>query len=185
MSEDRPWPPNYADPIRLRIRLPTQAHPAPATPAELKARPGTFHHPTQGKLVEILRRIGYGPSSPSKPALPLARSHPSAASEAAPTRVLAASWEPSVLLPSNHSRPGVDGEQPRQEGPLGDFHQASTRNPEPAARMLGLDRNVFSDMLHEFKQFHGLRPGDNVTFEDDGSIYFNGGYVGNLLEHGN
>jgi hypothetical protein len=51
---------------------------------------------------------------------------------------------------------------------------ASTNNPRFAAKMLGYDKNTFSDMLHEFKPANGLRPADNVTFHDDGSVEFNG-----------
>jgi hypothetical protein len=51
---------------------------------------------------------------------------------------------------------------------------ASTNNPRFAAKMLGYDKNTFSDMLHEFKPANGLRPADNVIFHDDGIVEFNG-----------
>jgi hypothetical protein len=51
---------------------------------------------------------------------------------------------------------------------------ASTNNPRYAAKMLGYDQNTFSDMLHQFKPRNGLGPADNVLFNDDGSVEFNG-----------
>jgi RHS repeat-associated protein len=57
---------------------------------------------------------------------------------------------------------------------------ASTNNPDYAAKVLGYDRNTFSDMLHEFKPYYSLRPGDNVTFYDNGDVYFGGQLIGNI-----
>ncbi|WP_157056302.1 hypothetical protein [Candidatus Burkholderia verschuerenii] len=50
---------------------------------------------------------------------------------------------------------------------------ASTNNPRQAAKMLGYDKNTFSDMLHQFKPQNGLGPADNVIFHEDGSVEFN------------
>ncbi|MGF6305362.1 hypothetical protein OKW42_008715 [Paraburkholderia sp. WC7.3d] len=51
---------------------------------------------------------------------------------------------------------------------------ASTNNPRYAAKMLGYDKNTFSDMLHIFKPANGLGPADNVIFHDDGSVEHRG-----------
>ena len=57
---------------------------------------------------------------------------------------------------------------------------ASTTSPRYAARMLGYDYNTFSDMIHDFKDFHGISPNGNLTWHDDGSTYYNGSYVDNF-----
>ena len=57
---------------------------------------------------------------------------------------------------------------------------ASTTSPRYAARMLGYDYNTFSDMIHDFKDFHGISPNGNLTWYDDGSTYYNGSYVDNF-----
>jgi hypothetical protein len=51
---------------------------------------------------------------------------------------------------------------------------ASTNSPKFAAKMLGYDQKTFGSMLHKLKPGNGLRPSDNVTFHDDGSVEFNG-----------
>lgn len=60
--------------------------------------------------------------------------------------------------------------------PYGDAEElaATTNSPRYAAKMLGYDKNTFSDMLHVFKPANGLGPADNVIFHDDGSVEFNG-----------
>jgi RHS repeat-associated protein len=57
---------------------------------------------------------------------------------------------------------------------------ASTVNPGYAAKMLGYDQFTFSEMLHQFKPYYGLGPADNVTFHDNGDVYFRGDLVGNI-----
>ncbi len=46
--------------------------------------------------------------------------------------------------------------------------------------MLDYDRNAFGEMIHKFKPFYGLAPGDNVVFHDDGDVFFRGMYIGNI-----
>ncbi len=60
--------------------------------------------------------------------------------------------------------------------PDGDAEElaATTNSPRYAAKMLGYDKNTFSDMLHVFKPANGLGPADNVIFHDDGNVEFNG-----------
>jgi hypothetical protein len=85
---------------------------------------------------------------------------------------LIAGW-PSGLA---HDRP-----EPKQSKPLPELElAASTMNPKYAARMLGYDLNVFKKMLHLFKPENGLNPNDNVQFYDNGDIFFQGQYVGNI-----
>jgi hypothetical protein len=57
---------------------------------------------------------------------------------------------------------------------------ASTMNPKYAARMLGYDMNTFGGMIHRFKPEHSLRPNDNLQFYDNGDVFFQGQYVGNI-----
>lgn len=51
---------------------------------------------------------------------------------------------------------------------------ASTNNPRYGAKMLDYDDTTFSDMIHAIKPQNGLRPSDNLTFYDDGSVAFRG-----------
>ena len=57
---------------------------------------------------------------------------------------------------------------------------ASTKNPDYAARMLGYDRNTFRKMIHTFKDGLSIPPDGDLTWEDDGSVYYEGEYVGNI-----
>jgi len=77
----------------------------------------------------------------------------------------------------------VGDPKPSKPSPLLEL-AASTMNPRYAARMLGYDFNTFGDMLHAFKDFYRLRPDNNVRFYDNGDVFFQGQYVGNIHEFG-
>ncbi|MGF6738739.1 hypothetical protein [Paraburkholderia atlantica] len=57
---------------------------------------------------------------------------------------------------------------------------ASTNNPRYAAKMLGYQQNMFSDMLHAMKQYNKLRGDNNVIWHDDGDVEFNGVIIDNM-----
>ncbi len=59
------WPPNYADPIVLRLRFVPRPQPHPVVPAQLTAREGTFHHPSTAEAIATLRRVGVLPPQPA------------------------------------------------------------------------------------------------------------------------
>lgn len=73
---------------------------------------------------------------------------------------------PSDAQPFEYAEEAVSGETEELA--------ASTNSPKFAAKMLGYDQNTFSTMLHQFKPRNGLGPADNVIFNDDGSVEFNG-----------
>jgi hypothetical protein len=73
--------------------------------------------------------------------------------------------------------------KPSKPSPLLELAE-STMNPRYAARMLGYDLNTFGDMIHAFKDFYRLRPDNNVRFYDNGDVFFQGQYVGNIHEFG-
>src|SRR6185437_6126487 len=59
------WPPNYGDPIVLRLRFVPRPRPRPVVPADLTSRPGTFHSPSTAEAIETLRRVGVLPPEPA------------------------------------------------------------------------------------------------------------------------
>jgi hypothetical protein len=73
--------------------------------------------------------------------------------------------------------------KPSKPSPLLELAE-STMNPRYPARMLGYDLNTFGDMIHAFKDFYRLRPDNNVRFYDNGDVFFQGQYVGNIHEFG-
>ena len=57
---------------------------------------------------------------------------------------------------------------------------ASTTIPDHAARILGYDRIIFGGMIHRFKRFYGLAPNDNLVFDGDGGVSFEGAFIGSI-----
>ena len=58
-----------------------------------------------------------------------------------------------------------------------------TRNFRYACRVLSLDIDAASEILHQLKHAAGLGGADNCTFETEtGDVYFNGEHIGNLVE---
>jgi hypothetical protein len=56
-----------------------------------------------------------------------------------------------------------------------------TKDFNHACRVLRLDPNEASDILHDAKYKAGLSGGDNCHFDlDNGDIFFNGEWIGNL-----
>jgi uncharacterized Zn-binding protein involved in type VI secretion len=55
-----------------------------------------------------------------------------------------------------------------------------TSNPDYAARMLGYDRNTFGDMIHVMKKENQLGGADNVLWDDEGNVYYQGEWIDNM-----
>jgi len=59
----------------------------------------------------------------------------------------------------------------------------STTSVDYAARMLGIPRIKFGDMIHDMKHENRLKPNDNVTFHDNGDVYFRGKHIDNMFNY--
>ncbi len=94
----------------------------------------------------------------------------------APTQATQLSSAPDVDGNDFPGRQGHDVARPTENIQLA----ASTRNPDYAARMLGYDRNTFGDMIHDLKHFFKLSPSDNLVFDDNGDVSFQGSVLGNI-----
>jgi hypothetical protein len=62
---------------------------------------------------------------------------------------------------------------------------AGTTNERYAAKMLGYDRSTFREMIHRFKRANGVGPNDDLEFEENGDVSFNGEYIDNFHDYGN
>jgi hypothetical protein len=86
---------------------------------------------------------------------------------------------PGWFAPTEGSSP--EGSAHESEGPILPVAERSTGNPDYAARALGIDRNVFSKILHEMKKDAGLGGNDNVRIMiPSGDVYFGSEFIGNL-----
>ena len=61
-------PPDYADPIVLRLRFVPRPRPRPVMPQALMARPGTFHQPSYAEIADTLQRLGVLSPGPARAA---------------------------------------------------------------------------------------------------------------------
>ncbi|CAM2165565.1 conserved hypothetical protein [Burkholderia cepacia] len=74
------------------------------------------------------------------------------------------------------------------ESPLsGDIQElaASTTNPNFAAKMLGYQRKIFGNMIHQMKDANDLGGADNVLWHDNGDVEFKGVVIDNMHNYGN
>ncbi|WP_240162788.1 hypothetical protein [Paraburkholderia sp. Cy-641] len=72
------------------------------------------------------------------------------------------------------------------DAPSGDAEQvAGTTNEKYARKMFGYDSSTFRDMIHRFKDDNGFSPKDDLEFEKNGDVYFNGEYVDNFHAYNN
>ncbi|KXV13250.1 hypothetical protein CR51_05400 [Caballeronia megalochromosomata] len=62
---------------------------------------------------------------------------------------------------------------------------AGTTNERYAAKMLGYGRSTFREMIHRFKRVNGVGPNDDLEFEENGDVSFNGEYIDNFHDYGN
>ena len=65
--------------------------------------------------------------------------------------------------------------------PDGDAEElAGTTNEKYARKMFGYDNSTFRDMIHRFKKANGIGPNDDLEFEKNGDVSFNGEYIDNF-----
>ncbi|WP_052391892.1 hypothetical protein [Paraburkholderia bannensis] len=62
---------------------------------------------------------------------------------------------------------------------------AGTTNEKYARKMFGYDSSTFRDMIHRFKKTNGIGPNDDLEFEENGDVYFNGDYIDNFHSYDN
>ncbi|SMG45145.1 hypothetical protein [Paraburkholderia susongensis] len=62
---------------------------------------------------------------------------------------------------------------------------AGTTNEKYARKMLGYDSSSFREMIHRFKKSNGIGPNDDLEFEENGDVYFNGDYLDNFHGYDN
>lgn len=73
------------------------------------------------------------------------------------------------------------------DSPLsGDIQElaASTTNPNFAAKMLGYQRKIFGNMIHQMKDANDLGGADNVLWHDNGDVEFKGVVIDNMHNYG-
>ncbi|KWF80076.1 hypothetical protein WL93_24420 [Burkholderia diffusa] len=73
------------------------------------------------------------------------------------------------------------------DNPLsGDIQElaASTTNPNFAAKMLGYQRKIFGNMIHQMKDANDLGGADNVLWHDNGDVEFQGVVIDNMHNYG-
>ncbi|MBU9259113.1 hypothetical protein KTD13_01965 [Burkholderia multivorans] len=61
---------------------------------------------------------------------------------------------------------------------------ASTGNPNYAAKMLGYERKIFGNMIHQMKDANDLGGADNVLWHDNGDVEFRGVVIDNMHNYG-
>ncbi len=61
---------------------------------------------------------------------------------------------------------------------------ASTTNPNFAAKMLGYQRKIFGNMIHQMKDANDLGGADNVLWHDNGDVEFQGVVIDNMHNYG-
>ncbi|MDN8009220.1 hypothetical protein QZN06_11645 [Burkholderia multivorans] len=61
---------------------------------------------------------------------------------------------------------------------------ASTNNPNYAAKMLGYERKIFGNMIHQMKDANDLGGADNVLWHDNGDVEFKGVVIDNMHNYG-
>jgi hypothetical protein len=62
---------------------------------------------------------------------------------------------------------------------------AGTTDEKYARKMFGYDSSTFREMIHRFKKTNGIGPNDDLEFEDNGDVYFNGDYIDNFHGYDN
>ncbi len=62
---------------------------------------------------------------------------------------------------------------------------AGTTNEKYARKMFGYSNSAFREMIHRFKKTNGIGPNDDLEFEENGDIYFNGDYIDNFHAYDN
>ncbi|RKT26538.1 hypothetical protein B0G69_2291 [Paraburkholderia sp. RAU2J] len=62
---------------------------------------------------------------------------------------------------------------------------AGTTNEKYARKMFGYDSSTFREMIHRFKKTNGIGPNDDLEFEENGDVYFNGDYLDNFHGYDN
>lgn len=73
------------------------------------------------------------------------------------------------------------------DSPLsGDIQElaASTTNPNFAAKILGYERKIFGNMIHQMKDTNDLGGADNVLWHDNGDVEFKGVVIDNMHNYG-
>jgi hypothetical protein len=88
---------------------------------------------------------------------------------------------PGWFAPTDGS--GSEGSAHESEAPILPVAERSTTNPNYAARALRMDRNAFSERLHEIKDHAGLAGDDDVRIMiPSGDVYYGSEHIGNLRE---
>jgi hypothetical protein len=95
---------------------------------------------------------------------------------------------------------GVDADSGDDSTPLGDAQPfdyqpdmpsgdvgelAGTTNEKYARKMFGYDNSTFREMIHRFKKDNLIGPNDDLEFEDNGDVYFNGDFLDNFHNYNN
>jgi hypothetical protein len=62
---------------------------------------------------------------------------------------------------------------------------AGTTNEKYARKIFGYDSCTFREMIHRFKKTNGIGPNDDLEFEENGDVYFNGDYIDNFHGYDN
>jgi hypothetical protein len=102
-----PAPPNYADPIVLRMRFVPRAVAEKPFPTHVASKAAWAGYASSDDLAEAVRRAGYGQAAPAAPVGPVQR----ADAPPATARV----WEASWIPPRPSSPEAVTGERPPTE----------------------------------------------------------------------
>jgi hypothetical protein len=88
---------------------------------------------------------------------------------------------PGWFAPTNG--PDAQGAAHDSETPILPAAERSTTNPNYAARALRIDRNAFSQRLHDIKHHVDLAGDDDVRIMiPSGDVYYGSEYIGNLRE---
>ncbi|WP_230412882.1 hypothetical protein [Paraburkholderia antibiotica] len=61
---------------------------------------------------------------------------------------------------------------------------AGTTNEKYARKMYGYDSATFRDMVHRFKRAFTVGAKQDLEFEENGDVYFNGEYLDNFHDYG-
>jgi len=62
---------------------------------------------------------------------------------------------------------------------------AGTTDEKYARKMYGYDSSTFREMIHRFKKDNRIGPNDDLEFENNGGVYFNGEYLDNFHNYNN
>ncbi|SAK89947.1 hypothetical protein AWB80_06354 [Caballeronia pedi] len=93
--------------------------------------------------------------------------------------------EPGDVLPDGRIATALSVAQPfeyvaGQIGGVTDELAVTTRNPRYAAQMLGYSSQQFREMVHRFKDENTIGPTDDLTWHDNGDVYFQNIYIDNF-----